>query len=70
MLQRRKRYKNRTILGFKTLAGGTINMAQVGNPHCFAQPAKCRFRDKAANIIMCRLPRAIVTDKYGAMVKL
>ncbi|XP_023715103.1 phosphofurin acidic cluster sorting protein 1 isoform X2 [Cryptotermes secundus] len=29
MLQRRKRYKNRTILGFKTLAGGTINMAQV-----------------------------------------
>jgi len=32
MLQRRKRYKNRTILGFKTLAGGVINMAQVG---CF-----------------------------------
>ena len=30
MLQRRKRYKNRTILGFKTLAGGVINMAQVG----------------------------------------
>lgn len=30
MLQRRKRYKNRTILGFKTLAEGVINMAQVG----------------------------------------
>ncbi len=30
MLQRRKRYKNRTILGFKTLAIGTINMSQVG----------------------------------------
>ncbi|XP_021917147.1 phosphofurin acidic cluster sorting protein 1 isoform X2 [Zootermopsis nevadensis] len=29
MLQRRKRYKNRTILGFKTLAEGIINMAQV-----------------------------------------
>ncbi|XP_069681566.1 phosphofurin acidic cluster sorting protein 2 isoform X2 [Periplaneta americana] len=29
MLQRRKRYKNRTILGFKTLAEGVINMAQV-----------------------------------------
>lgn len=29
MLQRRKRYKNRTILGYKTLAVGVINMAQV-----------------------------------------
>lgn len=29
MLQRRKRYKNRTILGYKTLAHGVINMAQV-----------------------------------------
>jgi hypothetical protein len=29
MLQRRKRYKNRAILGFKTLAGGLINMAEV-----------------------------------------
>ncbi|XP_059086974.1 phosphofurin acidic cluster sorting protein 2-like [Tigriopus californicus] len=29
MLQRRKRYKNRTILGFKTLATGIINMSQV-----------------------------------------
>ncbi|XP_074845357.1 phosphofurin acidic cluster sorting protein 2-like isoform X2 [Carettochelys insculpta] len=29
MLQRRKRYKNRTILGYKTLAVGTINMAEV-----------------------------------------
>ncbi|XP_035516038.1 phosphofurin acidic cluster sorting protein 1-like [Morone saxatilis] len=30
MLQRRKRYKNRTILGYKTLAVGVINMAEVG----------------------------------------
>ncbi|NXK52610.1 PACS2 protein, partial [Chauna torquata] len=29
MLQRRKRYKNRTILGYKTLAVGSINMAEV-----------------------------------------
>ncbi|CAB3384171.1 Hypothetical predicted protein [Cloeon dipterum] len=29
MLQRRKRYKNRTILGFKTLAEGTINLSQA-----------------------------------------
>ena len=29
MLQRRKKYKNRTILGYKTLAIGQINMAQV-----------------------------------------
>lgn len=29
LLQRRKRYKNRAILGYKTLAGGTINMADV-----------------------------------------
>ncbi|XP_042525085.1 phosphofurin acidic cluster sorting protein 2 isoform X6 [Dipodomys spectabilis] len=29
MLQRRKRYKNRTILGYKTLAMGSINMAEV-----------------------------------------
>ncbi|KAG1933726.1 phosphofurin acidic cluster sorting protein [Pimephales promelas] len=28
MLQRRKRYKNRTILGYKTLAVGVINMAE------------------------------------------
>uniref|UniRef100_A0A8C2PTR8 Si:ch211-126j24.1 n=1 Tax=Cyprinus carpio TaxID=7962 RepID=A0A8C2PTR8_CYPCA len=29
MLQRRKRYKNRTILGYKTLAVGVIDMAEV-----------------------------------------
>ena len=29
MLQWRKRYKNRTILGFKTLAMGAVNMAMV-----------------------------------------
>ncbi|KAJ8289089.1 hypothetical protein COCON_G00017480 [Conger conger] len=28
MLQRRKRYKNRTILGYKTLAAGSIDMAE------------------------------------------
>ncbi|XP_062253033.1 phosphofurin acidic cluster sorting protein 2 isoform X4 [Platichthys flesus] len=29
LLQRRKRYKNRTILGYKTLAVGSIDMAEV-----------------------------------------
>ncbi|XP_060037157.1 phosphofurin acidic cluster sorting protein 2 isoform X2 [Erinaceus europaeus] len=29
LLQRRKRYKNRTFLGYKTLAAGAINMAEV-----------------------------------------
>ncbi|XP_062320413.1 phosphofurin acidic cluster sorting protein 2 isoform X2 [Osmerus eperlanus] len=29
MLQRRKRYKNRTMLGYKTLALGLVNMAEV-----------------------------------------
>jgi len=29
LLQRRKRYKNRMILGYKTLAVGRINMSQV-----------------------------------------
>ncbi|XP_034721428.1 phosphofurin acidic cluster sorting protein 1-like, partial [Etheostoma cragini] len=33
MLQRRKRYKNRTILGYKTLAVGVINMAEVPSIH-------------------------------------
>lgn len=32
LLQRRKRYKNRTMLGYKTLAEGVINMAQVTFP--------------------------------------
>ncbi|PWA28923.1 hypothetical protein CCH79_00012826 [Gambusia affinis] len=39
MLQRRKRYKNRTILGYKTLALGLINMAEIG-----AQKAQKRGR--------------------------
>lgn len=41
MLQRRKRYKNRTILGYKTLAAGAINMAEVrkpGGPVALARP--------------------------------
>ncbi|XP_072407354.1 phosphofurin acidic cluster sorting protein 1-like [Chiloscyllium punctatum] len=29
VLQRRKRYKNRTILGYKTLAVGLLNMAEL-----------------------------------------
>ena len=35
MLQRRKKYKNRTILGYKTLAIGQVNMAQVRDVNGF-----------------------------------
>lgn len=35
LLQRRKRYKNRTMLGYKTLAEGIINMAQVSQKFQF-----------------------------------
>ena len=42
MLQRRKRYKNRTILGYKTLAAGSINMAEVSaSPLSRLPPAPC-----------------------------
>ena len=40
MLQRRKKYKNRTILGYKTLAVGEINMSQVSIGHCHLVPAQ------------------------------
>lgn len=36
MLQRRKRYKHRTILGYKTLAAGSVNMAEVSAWACVA----------------------------------
>ena len=39
MLQRRKRYKNRTILGYKTLAVGVINMAEVPPPGTLSLPS-------------------------------
>ena len=39
MLQRRKRYKNRTILGYKTLAVGLINMAEV-RAHSLSEPER------------------------------
>ncbi|CAM1154435.1 PACS1 (predicted) [Pycnogonum litorale] len=42
MLQRRKRYKNRTILGFKTLAVGFINMSQV-TKNVLGNFAKCSW---------------------------
>jgi hypothetical protein len=37
LLQRRKRYKNRTMLGFKTLAEGVIRMDQVNHSIFFYQ---------------------------------
>ena len=42
MLQRRKRYKNRTILGYKTLAAGSIHMAEVRRrAACAPTPGLC-----------------------------
>lgn len=50
-LQRRKRYKNRTMLGYKTLAEGVINMAQV----------KSNFRSKTA------FDKHVLFDKYTSI---
>uniref|UniRef100_A0A4W5Q0G6 Phosphofurin acidic cluster sorting protein 1 n=1 Tax=Hucho hucho TaxID=62062 RepID=A0A4W5Q0G6_9TELE len=43
MLQRRKRYKNRTILGYKTLAVGLINMAETFPPPFLTMNATSLF---------------------------
>ncbi|CAL8240305.1 unnamed protein product [Merluccius merluccius] len=53
MLQRRKRYKNRTILGYKTLALGLINMAEV--------PCQPNIKQK----FVALLKRFKVTDEVG-----
>lgn len=50
-LQRRKRYKNRTMLGYKTLAEGVINMAQV----------KSNFRSTTA------FDKHVLFDKYTSI---
>uniref|UniRef100_A0A8C2PTW7 Phosphofurin acidic cluster sorting protein 1a n=1 Tax=Cyprinus carpio TaxID=7962 RepID=A0A8C2PTW7_CYPCA len=53
MLQRRKRYKNRTILGYKTLALGMINMAEVRNCHIFT----------CSGLITCMVPLFLLSDR-------
>lgn len=52
MLQRRKRYKNRTILGYKTLALGLINMAEV-QLGCVTDVALLSYFDNARFAANC-----------------
>lgn len=51
MLQRRKRYKNRTILGYKTLAVGLINMAEVRESGLWTVSLSEPTRDTAQPVI-------------------
>ncbi|KAJ8007530.1 hypothetical protein DPEC_G00094980 [Dallia pectoralis] len=56
MLQRRKRYKNRTILGYKTLALGLINMAEVmQHPSEGAQVLGLHSQMKDASIVVAEV---------------
>lgn len=53
MLQRRKRYKNRTILGYKTLAVGLINMAEVRgtqSPDCWPLSHRAHGRHQPSHL--------------------
>uniref|UniRef100_A0A8C2INS4 Phosphofurin acidic cluster sorting protein 1a n=1 Tax=Cyprinus carpio TaxID=7962 RepID=A0A8C2INS4_CYPCA len=59
MLQRRKRYKNRTILGYKTLALGMINMAEVRNCHIFVK----FFSKTCSGLITCMVPLFLLSDR-------
>ncbi|XP_030636701.1 phosphofurin acidic cluster sorting protein 1 [Chanos chanos] len=56
MLQRRKRYKNRTILGYKTLALGLINMAEVmQHPTEGAQVLGLHSQLKEASVLVAEI---------------
>ncbi|XP_055794351.1 phosphofurin acidic cluster sorting protein 1-like [Salvelinus fontinalis] len=56
MLQRRKRYKNRTILGYKTLALGHINMAEVmQHPSEGAQVLGLHSQLKEASVLVAEV---------------
>lgn len=65
MLQRRKRYKNRTILGYKTLAIGSIDMSEVQSCPAymlmfFASSVNSGFRSSAA-LVFWRL--SLIAEK-------
>lgn len=74
LLQRRKRYKNRAILGFKTLAGGVINMAEVlQRSHHMKKELELRQNSKdvrksdvVARILMSSLKSQPVDHEMGA----
>ncbi|XKL59621.1 hypothetical protein PGB90_000637 [Kerria lacca] len=57
ILQRRKRYKNRAILGYKTLAEGVINMSQVLQHHMEMEldlMSDCK-ESKGHNIVVAKI---------------
>lgn len=65
MLQRRKRYKNRTILGYKTLAIGSIDMSEVQSCPAymlmfFTSSANSGFKSSAA-LVFWRL--SLIAEK-------
>ncbi|RWS30045.1 Phosphofurin acidic cluster sorting protein 2-like protein [Leptotrombidium deliense] len=58
LLQRRKRYKNRAILGFKTLAAGLINMSEVlQRSNCMEKELDLRgcVKDLGKNEVVARI---------------
>lgn len=71
-LQRRKRYKNRTILGYRTLAGGTVDLSQVCQPWDFLLPALLNYLNVLMHCIglLLRLGMFFVIPRFGAGVVL
>ncbi|RWS04675.1 Phosphofurin acidic cluster sorting protein 2-like protein [Dinothrombium tinctorium] len=58
LLQRRKRYKNRAILGYKTLAAGVINMSEVlQRSNCMEKELDLRgcVKDLGKNEVVARV---------------
>jgi hypothetical protein len=70
MLQRRKRYKNRTILGYKTLAAGSINMAEVSAlrapEHCAQMSLECPEElSSGLHLLWVSPPRSLASDQLN-----
>ncbi|XP_067277360.1 phosphofurin acidic cluster sorting protein 1 isoform X2 [Pseudorasbora parva] len=68
MLQRRKRYKNRTILGFKTLAVGVIDMAEVLQHPTDGQILPLHMKnapERVAEISVCSLSSQPIDQEYS-----
>ncbi|KAK6183490.1 hypothetical protein SNE40_010963 [Patella caerulea] len=62
MLQRRKKYKNRTILGFKTLALGQVNMSQVLQ-RCVDRELKLYSDHKERTNVVARISVLMLTSQ-------
>ena len=71
MLQRRKRYKNRTILGYKTLCSGTINMAAAIQRQMdleldlYGEKDEAANKDGLANVLMARVQLQSLSSQPG-----